>query len=69
VETSGVAYHVAGRLVELAPYRETGDRILMETPEQRGNHADALLVYDRLRVLLGEELACLRHSRRRRARP
>ena len=44
------------RLIELAPYRETGQRILMEALEQRGNIAEALLVYERLRVLLRDEL-------------
>jgi SARP family transcriptional regulator, regulator of embCAB operon len=44
------------RLIELAPYRETGHRILMEALEQRGNVAEALLVYDRLRILLRDEL-------------
>jgi SARP family transcriptional regulator, regulator of embCAB operon len=44
------------RLIELAPYRESGYRILMEALEQRSNHAEALLVYDRLRVLLRDEL-------------
>ena len=44
------------RLIELAPYRETGYGILMEALEQRGNTAEALLVYDRLRVLLRDEL-------------
>jgi DNA-binding SARP family transcriptional activator len=46
----------ARRLIELAPYRETGHRILMEALEQRGNVAEALLAYDRLRVLLRDEL-------------
>ena len=31
-------------------------RMLMEALEQRGNVAEALLVYDRLRVLLRDEL-------------
>ena len=44
------------RLIELAPYRESGHRILMEALEQRGNVAEALLVYERLRVLLRDEL-------------
>jgi len=44
------------RLVELAPFRETGHRILMEALEQRGNVAEALRAYDRLRVLLSDEL-------------
>jgi SARP family transcriptional regulator, regulator of embCAB operon len=46
----------ARRLIELAPYRETGHRILMEALEQRGNFAEALLAYDRLRLLLRDEL-------------
>ena len=46
----------ARQLIELSPYRETGHRILMEALEQRGNVAEALLAYDRLRVLLREEL-------------
>jgi DNA-binding SARP family transcriptional activator len=44
------------RLIEMAPYRETGHRILMEALERQGNVAEALLVYDRLRVLLRNEL-------------
>jgi DNA-binding SARP family transcriptional activator len=44
------------RLIELAPYRESGYRILMEALERRSNNAEALLVYDRLRVLLRDEL-------------
>jgi SARP family transcriptional regulator, regulator of embCAB operon len=44
------------QLIELAPYRETGYRILMEALERRGNVAEALRVYDRLRVLLRDEL-------------
>jgi DNA-binding SARP family transcriptional activator len=44
------------RLIALAPYRKTGYRILMEALEQRSNNAEALLVYDRLRVLLSDEL-------------
>jgi DNA-binding SARP family transcriptional activator len=44
------------RLIAMAPYRETGHRILMEALERRGNNAEALLVYDGLRVLLRDEL-------------
>ena len=43
-------------LTTLAPYRETGHRILMEALERRGNIAEALRAYERLRVLLREEL-------------
>ena len=46
----------ARMLTELAPYRETGHLILLEALERRGNVAEALRAYDRLRVLLREEL-------------
>jgi SARP family transcriptional regulator, regulator of embCAB operon len=54
--TLAQAEDCARRLVELAPYRETGHRILMEVLERRGNVAEALLAYERLRVLLRDEL-------------
>jgi DNA-binding SARP family transcriptional activator len=50
------AEECARRLIQLAPYRETGHRILMEALERRGNVAEALLAYDRLRVLLRNDL-------------
>lgn len=43
-------------LTALAPYRETGHHILIEALERRGNVAEALRAYERLRVLLREEL-------------
>jgi SARP family transcriptional regulator, regulator of embCAB operon len=46
----------ARQLIELAPYRESGHRILMEALEQRGNVAEALLAYERVRVMLRDEL-------------
>ncbi len=46
----------ARQLIELAPFRETGHRILMEALERSGNVAEALRVYDRLRVMLRDEL-------------
>jgi len=46
----------ARTLTELAPYRETGHRLLMEALARRGNVAEALRAYERLRVLLREEL-------------
>jgi DNA-binding SARP family transcriptional activator len=46
----------ARMLTELAPYRETGHRIFMEALERRGNVAEALRAYERLRVMLREEL-------------
>jgi SARP family transcriptional regulator, regulator of embCAB operon len=50
------AEDAARQLIELAPYRETGHRILIEALERRGNVAEALLAYDRLRLLLRDEL-------------
>ena len=46
----------ARRLVELAPFRESGYRILMESLERSGNGAEGLRVYDRLRIMLRDEL-------------
>jgi len=46
----------ARQLIELAPFRESGHRILMEALERSGNAAEALRVYDRLRVMLRDEL-------------
>jgi SARP family transcriptional regulator, regulator of embCAB operon len=46
----------ARMLTELAPYRETAHRILMEALARRGNVAEALRAYERLRILLREEL-------------
>jgi DNA-binding SARP family transcriptional activator len=43
-------------LTERAPYRETGHRMLMEALERRGNVAEAMRAYERLRVLLRQEL-------------
>jgi DNA-binding SARP family transcriptional activator len=47
----------AGReLTRLEPYRESGRRILMRALAAEGNVAEALQEYDRLRVLLRDEL-------------
>ncbi len=46
----------ARMLTELAPYRESGHRILIEALERRGNLAEALRAYERLRVLVRDEL-------------
>jgi DNA-binding SARP family transcriptional activator len=46
----------ARMLTELAPYRESGHRLLMEALAGRGNAAEALLAYERLRVLLRDQL-------------
>lgn len=50
------AERVARRVIVLAPYRESGYRLLMEALARRGNTAEALLVYEHLRQLLKEEL-------------
>jgi pentatricopeptide repeat protein len=50
------ATNCARRLVELAPFRESGYRILMESLARSGNVAEALRVYDGLRVTLRDEL-------------
>lgn len=46
----------ARALIEAAPFRESGYRFLMEALAARGNVAEALVVYDRLRLLLRDEL-------------
>jgi DNA-binding SARP family transcriptional activator len=46
----------ARMLTELAPYRESGHRILMEALAGRGNVAEALRAHERLRILLRDEL-------------
>jgi DNA-binding SARP family transcriptional activator len=43
-------------LVRLAPFREAGYGLLMEALEAQGEDAEALRVYDGLRVLLRDEL-------------
>jgi DNA-binding SARP family transcriptional activator len=47
----------AGReLTRREPYRESGWRLLMQALAAEGNVAEPLTVYDRLRLLLREEL-------------
>jgi SARP family transcriptional regulator, regulator of embCAB operon len=50
------AANCARQLIELSPFRETGHRILMEALARGGNVAEALRAYDRLRIMLREEL-------------
>lgn len=52
----GGAERSARSLIRTAPYRESGYRMLMESLTAAGNAAEALRVYDDLRVLLREEL-------------
>jgi DNA-binding SARP family transcriptional activator len=46
----------ARSLIEAAPFRESGHRLLMAALAAHGNVAEALRVYDDLRVLLRDEL-------------
>ena len=47
----------AGReLTRREPYRETGYRLLMEALTRQGNAAEALLVYEQLRLRLHDDL-------------
>jgi SARP family transcriptional regulator, regulator of embCAB operon len=50
------AANCARELIELAPFRETGHRILMQALARAGNVAEALRVYDRARIMLRDEL-------------
>lgn len=50
------ADRAATRLIELAPLRETGYRLLMQVAAARGDVAEALSIYEQLRVVLREEL-------------
>jgi DNA-binding SARP family transcriptional activator len=50
------AERAARTLVEVAPYRESGYRLLMLALEEQGNRAEALRVYDVLRLRLRDEL-------------
>jgi SARP family transcriptional regulator, regulator of embCAB operon len=51
-----LAERAARQLVKVAPFRESGYRLLMETLAAKGNVAESLLVYDTLREKLREEL-------------
>lgn len=46
----------ARRLIRLAPYRESGYRLMMRALACRDNSAEALLVYEQLRRVLRDEL-------------
>ena len=50
------AERLAQELTEREPYRESGYALRMEALAAAGNVAEALRVYDRLRILLREEL-------------
>lgn len=50
------ADRAATKLIELAPLRETGYRLLMQVAAARGDVAEALSVYEQLRVVLREAL-------------
>ena len=50
------AERAARELIERAPYRESGHRLLMEALAARGNAAEALLAFEALRRRLRDEL-------------
>ncbi|MCL2770072.1 MAG: AAA family ATPase, partial [Solirubrobacterales bacterium] len=50
------AERAAKRVIDREPFRESGYAMLMEVHAARGDTAEALLVYERLRALLGDEL-------------
>jgi DNA-binding SARP family transcriptional activator len=50
------AERAARRLTELAPLRETGYRLLMQALVARDDVGEALMMYERLRTVLREEL-------------
>jgi len=53
------AVRAGAELVRLAPYRESGYAHLMEALAAQGNSAEALLVFERLRVRLREDLGAI----------
>ena len=53
---AGAAVRAAEELVTLEPFRERGYRLLMEAHSAAGNDAEALLVYERCRRFLADEL-------------
>jgi DNA-binding SARP family transcriptional activator len=53
------AERASRELIARSPYRETGYRYLMEALAASGNVAEALRVYEELRVLLRDELGAL----------
>ena len=53
------AERASRELVSVAPYRESGHRLLMSALAEQGNAAEALHVYETLRVLLRDELGVM----------
>lgn len=51
-----LAEQSARALIELAPYRESAHGLLMEALELKGNVAEGLRAYERIRVMLREEM-------------
>jgi SARP family transcriptional regulator, regulator of embCAB operon len=50
------AVRTGRKLIRHEPYRETGYRLLMEALAKEGNAAEALRVYDELRMRLRDDL-------------
>ena len=61
-ESPAEAEWAARTLVELAPFRESGYRLLMEVLERTGNRAEALRVFERLRQQLARRAGCRTRS-------
>jgi DNA-binding SARP family transcriptional activator len=55
----GRAERAARELIKLAAFRESGYALLMQVYARRGDAAEGLRVFDRLRVLLREELGVM----------
>jgi DNA-binding SARP family transcriptional activator len=51
-----VAETAARKLIQRAPFRESGYQLLMRALDETGNRAEALRVFDKLRCLLSDEL-------------
>ncbi|MGH2944264.1 MAG: AfsR/SARP family transcriptional regulator [Solirubrobacteraceae bacterium] len=61
-EHLAIAERVARVLAERHPFRESGHALFIEIHGRRGNVAEATLAYDRLRVLLRDELGTVPSS-------
>jgi DNA-binding SARP family transcriptional activator len=55
-ESRAETERIARDLIHAAPFRESGYRLLMEALERTGNRAEALRVFEDLRLLLADEL-------------
>ena len=63
----GAAERAGRALIDAAPFRESGYLYLIEALEMSDNVAEALLVYDKVRTLLRNELGIAPGARLKRA--